>query len=97
MAFVRGDDIQIEHENKDHNDDHNNNDGNDQATGGAAGGPGMTNFNLWVEQNKILEFFRSKSKDISAADFIQRLEDLAKTNRWSDAQTTQANSLWNLD
>ncbi len=37
--------------------------------------------NLRVEQNKIPEFFGAKSKDtISAADFIQRLEDLAKTN-----------------
>ncbi len=45
------------------------------------GGNGPTNFNLRVEQNKIPEFFGAKSKDtISAADFIRRLEDLAKTN-----------------
>jgi hypothetical protein len=58
-----------------------------------------TNFNLRVEQNKIPEFFGVKSKDtISAADFIQRLEDLAKTNGWTDAQTYHhfANSLWIL-
>jgi len=56
------------------------------APGGGANGP--TNFNLRVEQNKILEFFGAKSKDtISAADFIRRLEDLAKTNRWMDTQT----------
>jgi hypothetical protein len=94
MAFTGGDDIQIKRENEDHNDG--NNDNNDQqdntgtaaATGGAAGRPGTTIFNLRVEQNKIPEFFGSKSKDtISAADFIRRLEDLAKTNRWSDAQT----------
>ncbi len=55
------------------------------ATGG---GNGPTNFNLRVEQNKIAEFFGAKSKDtISAADFIWQLEDLAKTNRWTDAQT----------
>jgi hypothetical protein len=51
-----------------------------------------------VEQNKIPEFFGAKSKDtISAADFIQQLEDLAKTNRWTDAQTYHrfANSLRN--
>jgi hypothetical protein len=49
------------------------------APGGGANGP--TNFNLRVEQNKIPEFFGAKSKDtISAADFIRRLEDLAKTN-----------------
>ncbi len=67
------------------------------APGGVANGP--TNFNLRVEQNKIPEFFGAKSKDtISAADFIQRLEDLAKTNRWTDAQTYHhfANSLRNL-
>jgi hypothetical protein len=59
---------------------------------------GPTSFNLRVEQNKIPEFFSSKSKDtISAADFIRRLEDLAKTNRWMDAQTYYhfANSLRN--
>jgi hypothetical protein len=42
---------------------------------------------------------RSKSKDtISAADFIWRLEDLAKTNRWIDAQNYYhfANSLRNM-
>jgi hypothetical protein len=105
MAFVGGDDIQIECDNNNHNDDHNDNDGNDQdttgtaaATGGAVNGPGTTNFNLRIEQNKIPEFFGSKSKDtISAADFIWRLEDLAKTNRWSEAQTYYhfANSLRN--
>jgi hypothetical protein len=49
------------------------------APGG--GGNRPTNFNLRVEQNKIPEFFGAKSKDtISAADFIRRLEDLAKMN-----------------
>jgi len=87
LALTRGDEIQIHQENNDHND-HNNNTGNDQdttgtatATDGAAVGPGTTNFKLRVEQNKILEFFGSKSKDtISAADFIWQLEDFAKTN-----------------
>jgi len=68
------------------------------AAGGTAGGAGPTSFNLRVEQNKIPEFFGTKSKDtISAADFIRRLEDLAKTNRWLDAQTYYhfANSLRN--
>jgi hypothetical protein len=89
-----------------------NDDGNNQDTTGtarvtgraagaartAAGGTGPASFNLRVEQNKIPEFFGSKSKDtILAADFIRRLEDLAKTNRWSDAQTYYhfANSLRN--
>ncbi len=55
------------------------------GTGTTGGGP--TNFNLRVEQNKSPEFFSAKSKDtISAADFIRQLEDLARTNLWSDAQ-----------
>ncbi len=55
--------------------------GNVPAAPAAAGTNGPTNFNLRVEQNKIPEFFGAKSKDtISAADFIRRLEDLAKTN-----------------
>ncbi len=69
-----------------------------RAAGAAAGGAGPASFNLKVEQNKIPEFFGTKSKDtISAADFICRLEDLAKMNRWSDAQTYYhfANSLRN--
>jgi hypothetical protein len=42
------------------------------AASGAAGGTGTTNFNLRIEQNKILEFFGAKSKDtILAADFIR--------------------------
>jgi hypothetical protein len=55
--------------------------GNVPAAPAAAGANGPTNFNLRVEQNKIPEFFGAKSKDtISAADFIRRLEDLARTN-----------------
>ena len=55
--------------------------GNIPAAPAAAGANGPTNFNLRVEQNKIPEFFGAKSKDtISAADFIRRLEDLAKMN-----------------
>jgi len=68
------------------------------AAGGGTGGNGPMNFNLRVEQNKIPEFFGAKSKNtISAADFIHRLEDLAKTNRWTDAQNYHhfANSLQN--
>jgi hypothetical protein len=81
MALVGGDNIQVHQDNDDH-DKGNVNAGNatDQdgdATGtaaatGVAGGTGTTNFNLWVEQNKIPEFFGTKSKDmISAADFIR--------------------------
>ncbi len=67
------------------------------AAGDEAGANGPTNFNLRVEQNKIPEFLGANSKyTISAADF-RRLEDLAKTNRWTDAQTYHcfANSLRN--
>jgi len=72
--------------------------GNIPAAPAAAGANGPASFNLRVEQNKIPEFFGAKSKDtISAADYIRRLEDLAKTNRWTDAQTYHhfANSLRN--
>jgi hypothetical protein len=51
------------------------------AASGASVGTGTTNSNLRVEQNKIPEFFCTKSKDmISAADFIRQLEDLVKTD-----------------
>jgi hypothetical protein len=112
MTTTGGDDINLAPEN-DHDDDtlggHNVDlDGRDDGSGDTTaqanvipsqgGGNGPTNFNLRVEQNKIPEFFGAKSKDtISAADFIRRLEDLAKTNRWTDAQTYHhiANSLRN--
>ncbi len=81
MALVGGDDIQVHQDNNDHNDGNDNavNTGNDQdqnaagmaAAIGAAGGTGTTQFNLRVEQNKIPEFFGTKSKDtILATDFI---------------------------
>jgi hypothetical protein len=112
MTTTGGDDINLAPENDYDNDDHNDgnvdldrhDDGTGNTTAQAAipaapgGGNGPTNFNIRVEQNKIPEFFGAKSKDtISAADFIRRLEDLAKTNRWTDAQTYHhfANSLRN--
>jgi len=112
MTTTGGDDINLAPEN-DHDDDTHDDgnvdlDGHEDGTGDTTahanipaapgGGNGPTNFNLRVEQNKIPEFFGAKSKDtISAADFIRRLEDLAKTNRWTDAQTYHhfANSLRN--
>jgi hypothetical protein len=110
MTTTGGDNINIAQD-QDHDNNNNDNnidlDGNDDntgnatgtaTTGGAPGGNGPTKFNLRVEQNKILEFFGAKSKDtIYAGDFIWRLEDLAKTNPWTDAQTYQyfANSLHN--
>jgi Ty3 transposon capsid-like protein len=91
---------------RDDHDDGNDDTGNDDgttgtagaSTGGAAGGAGTTSFNLRVKQNKIPEFFGTKSKDtISAVYFIGQLEDLAKANQWTDAQTYYhfANSLRN--
>jgi hypothetical protein len=50
------------------------------AASSAVGGNGTINFILRVEQNKIPELFGTKSKDILAADFIRRLEDLTRTN-----------------
>jgi hypothetical protein len=84
MTTTVGDDINLTLENDqdhDNNDDANVDlDGHDDdpgdttgtaTTGAAPGGNGPTNFNLWVKQNKIPEFFGAKSKDtISAADFI---------------------------
>jgi len=76
------DDINLAPENDDFEDANVDVDTNDDGTGDATGqgnvnvpaAPGgganrPTNFNLQVEQNKILEFFGAKSKDtISAAD-----------------------------
>jgi len=101
MTTTGGDDITLAPENDHDNDSQSNSnvnlDGHNNYTGdttaqataaGGSGGSGPTNFNLQVEQNKIPEFFGAKSKDtISAVNFIQHLEDLAKTNRWTDAQT----------
>jgi serine/threonine protein kinase len=112
MSNTGTDNIDLAPENDDfddaHVDVHTNDDDTGNSTGqgnanvpaapAATGANGPTNFNLRVEQNKIPEFFGAKSKDtISAADFIRRLEDLAKTNRWTDTQTYHhfANSLQN--
>jgi len=41
-----------------------------------------------VEQSKIPEYFGQKNKDtITAIVFIRKIEDLARTNRWTDAAT----------
>ena len=113
MTTTGGDDINLAPENNHDDDtvggDNVDLDGHDDGSGDTTaqanvipaqggGGNGPTNFNLRVVQNKIPEFFGAKSKDtISAADFIRRLEDLAKTNRWTDAQNYHyfANSLRN--
>jgi len=49
-----------------------------------------------VEQTKIPEYFGQKNKDtISALNFICRIDDLTRTNNWSDTVTYSnvANSL----
>jgi hypothetical protein len=84
MALVGGDDIHVPQDNDDHDNGNVNarnainatdQDGDAAGTAtatGAAGSTGTTNFNLRVEQNKIQEFFGTKSKyTISTADFIQ--------------------------
>jgi hypothetical protein len=41
-----------------------------------------------VEQSKVPEFFRQKGKDtITAIVFIQMIDDLARTNNWSNTVT----------
>jgi hypothetical protein len=82
--------------------------GNDQDGGGhdgvipppptapAAPAAGQTTLAFKVEQNKVPEYFGQKGKDnITAIVFIRKIEDLARTNRWTDA-TTYANVANNL-
>ena len=41
-----------------------------------------------VEQSKILEYYGQKCKDnIMAIIFIRRIDDLARTNNWTDTVT----------
>jgi hypothetical protein len=41
-----------------------------------------------MEQTKIQEYFRQKNKDtILALNFICRIDDLVRTNNWSDTVT----------
>ena len=62
----------------------------------AAGAAGQTTLAFKVEQSKIPEYFGQKGKDnITAIVFIRKIEDLARTNRWTDA-TTYANVANNL-
>ena len=61
-----------------------------------AGAAGQTTLAFKVEQSKIPEYFGQKGKDnITAIVFIRKIEDLARTNRWTDA-TTYANVANNL-
>jgi len=63
------------------------------AAGGAAA---QTTLAFKVEQSKIPEYYGQKGKDnITAIVFIRKIEDLARTNRWTDA-TTYANVANNL-
>jgi hypothetical protein len=49
---------------------------------------GQTTLAFKVEQSKIPEYFSQKGKDnITAIVFIRKIEDLARTNRWTDATT----------
>ncbi len=61
-----------------------------------AGAAGQTTLAFKVEQSKIPEYFGQKGKDnITAIVFIRKIEDLARTNGWTDA-TTYANVANNL-
>jgi hypothetical protein len=54
----------------------------------AAPGAAQTTLAFKVEQSKILEFFGQKGKDnITAIVFIRKIDDLARTNRWTDTAT----------
>jgi hypothetical protein len=62
----------------------------------AAGAAAQTTLAFKVEQSKIPEYYGQKGKDnITAIVFIRKIEDLARTNRWTDA-TTYANVANNL-
>jgi hypothetical protein len=74
---VNNDDI-IVHANRDNNDHDNQN--NDQAV--QPNVPAQTTLAFKVEQSKIPEFYGQKGKDnITAIVFIQKIDDLARTNR----------------
>ncbi len=48
----------------------------------------QTTLAFQVEQSKVLEYFGQKNKDtITAIISIQRINDLARTNNWSDTVT----------
>ncbi len=54
---------------------------------GAPGAPQMT-LAFKVEQTKLLEFFGQKGKDnIMEIVLIRKIDDLARTNRWTDTAT----------
>jgi hypothetical protein len=62
----------------------------------AAPAAGQTTLAFKVEQNKVPEYFGQKGKDnITAIVFIRKIDDLARTNRWTNA-TTYANVANNL-
>jgi hypothetical protein len=62
----------------------------------AAAAAGQTTLAFKVEQSKIPEYFGQKGKDnITGIVFIRKIEDLARTNRWTDT-TTYANVANNL-
>jgi hypothetical protein len=49
---------------------------------------GQTMLAFKVEQSKVPKFFRQKGKDtITAIVFLRRIEDLARTNNWTNTVT----------
>jgi hypothetical protein len=85
-------DIHVENEDHDGNQNPPNPPQNVQAPqvvvlAGAPGAPQMT-LAFKVEQTMIPEFFRQKGNDnITTIVFIRKINDLARTNRWTDTAT----------
>jgi len=85
-------DIRVENDDHDGNQDPPNPPQNVQVPqvvvpAGAPGAP-QTTLAFKVEQSKIPEFFGQKGKDnITAIVFIRKIDDLARTNRWTDMAT----------
>jgi len=89
------DDIQVENYNHDGNQDPPNPPQNVVVPPAAPGAP-QTTLAFKVEQSKIPEFFGQKGKDnITVIMFIRKIDDLARTNRWTD-MATYANVANNL-
>jgi hypothetical protein len=91
------DDIQVHNDGQDGDQDQPQNDQAPQVVvPPAAPGAAQTTLAFKVEQSKIPEFFGQKGKDnITAIMFIRKIDDLARTNCWTDT-ATYANMANNL-
>ncbi len=81
------DNIQVENNDHDGNQDPPNPPQNVVVQSAAPGAP-QTTLAFKVEQSKLPEFFGQKGKDnITAIVFIRKIDDLARTNRWTNTAT----------